>query len=85
MRWFSISPRDRLLQRPLHQQQRRESADIGEWQANVDFRAEHERVENQPEKQLPREFKLVDQVEETLERFTGEKRFHLFPRRLVAE
>ncbi|MGO9049901.1 MAG: hypothetical protein ACLQFW_23995 [Xanthobacteraceae bacterium] len=86
MRWFSqIGAADRLLQRPLHQQKRAERADIGERQAQIDFRAEHQRVEDQPEKQLQGEFKLVDQAEEALERFAGEKRLDLLARGLVAE
>ena len=77
--------RDRLLQHPLHQQQRAERADIGERQADVDLRAQHDGIEDQAEKQLQREFQLVHDVEEALERLAGEERLDLLARRLVAE
>ena len=77
--------RDRLLQHPLHQQQRAERADIGERQAGIDFGAEHQRIEDEAEEQLQREFELVHDVEETLERFAGQERLDLFARGLLIE
>jgi len=82
---FQIGDRDRLLQHPLHQQQHRERADIGERQADVDLGTEHDGVEDEAEEQLQREFQLVHDVEEALEGLAGEKRLDLLARRLVAE
>ena len=82
---FEIGACNRSLQRPLHQQQGGERAGIGERQAEVDFDSQYDGVENHSEQQLQREFELIHQIEEALERLAGEERLDLLARRLVAE
>src|SRR5262249_24381201 len=54
-------------------------------QADIDLEAEHERVEDESQKQLQREFQLVHHVEETLKGLAGEKWLDLFARGLLIE